>query len=73
MGKGHDMRQTKKHSIIETLVNTFSGTFISYTATVFILPLWGYNVTYTDGIEISMLFTLLSLMRSYIVRRIFTK
>tara|TARA_R110000803_G_scaffold35580_1_gene76862 strand:+ start:1187 stop:1402 length:216 start_codon:yes stop_codon:yes gene_type:complete len=67
------MAQSKKHSTIETFTNTFTGTAISYCTTVFVLPYWGYNVSWTDGIEISVLFTLLSLIRGYIVRRIFNK
>jgi hypothetical protein len=65
--------QSRTRSIIETIVNVFSGTIISYLITVFILPWWGVTVSYSDGIEISALFTAVALIRSFMVRRLFNR
>ena len=36
-----------------------------------VLPLFDYDVSLTDGVLISIIFTAVSVVRSYVVRRIF--
>jgi hypothetical protein len=40
---------------------------------VLILPLFGYNVTIGDSFAIGLAFTVVSLVRSYVLRRIFNR
>ena len=63
--------QSKKQSLIETLTNVGIGWFISFIANMLVLPLFGYNINLTDGLLISIIFTIISIVRGYVVRRWF--
>ena len=63
--------QTKKWSMIETLTNVGIGWFISFIANMLVLPLFGYNINLTDGVLISIIFTIISIVRGYLIRRFF--
>ena len=61
--------QSKRDSLIETLTNVGIGWFISFIANMLVLPLFGYNINLTDGVLISIIFTVISIIRGYVVRR----
>ena len=61
--------QTKKQSLIETLTSVFVGWLIGVILNLTVLPLFGYDVSLTDGLLISIIFTVISIIRSYIIRR----
>ena len=63
--------QSKRDSLIETLTNVGIGWFISFIANMLVLPLFGYNINLTDGVLISIIFTIISIIRGYMVRRWF--
>ena len=63
--------QSKKQSLIETLTNVGIGWFISFIANMLVLPLFGYNINLTDGLLISIIFTIISIVRGYVIRRFF--
>ena len=63
--------QSKKQSLIETLTSVFVGWLIGVILNMLVLPLFDYNVSLTDGVLISIIFTAVSVVRSYVVRRIF--
>ena len=63
--------QSKMESMIETLTNVGIGWFISFIANMLVLPLFGYNINLTDGLLISIIFTIISIVRGYVVRRWF--
>ena len=65
------MLQTKRQSLIETLTNVAIGYLISFIANMLVLPLYGYNINLTDGVLISIIFTIISIVRGYMVRRWF--
>lgn len=65
--------QTKKNSALEAVTNIIIGYLISVTSNWLILPLFGYNVTLLDSFGIGIAFTFVSLIRSYVLRRIFNK
>ena len=65
------MMQSKRESLIETLTNVSIGWFISFIANMLVLPLFDYDVSLTDGLLISIIFTAVSVIRSYIIRRWF--
>lgn len=65
------MTQSKKHSALEAIFSTFIGYWVAVGATQAILPLWGYNVRFHENLAISGLFTVVSVIRSYFVRRLF--
>ena len=63
--------QTKKDSLIESLTSTTIGIIIGIVLNLTILPMFGYPVSLSDSLWISLIFTAVSVIRSYVVRRIF--
>ena len=63
--------QSKRESLIETLTSVFVGWLIGVILNMLVLPLFDYNVSLTDGVLISIIFTAVSVIRSYIIRRWF--
>lgn len=63
--------QTRLQSLIEVFINVGVGFLIGLLSNLIVLPMFGYDVSVLDGIGISVVFTLISVVRSYIVRRFF--
>ena len=63
--------QTKKWSMIESLTSTTIGWLIGVILNMLVLPLFDYDVSLTDGVLISIIFTAVSVIRSYVIRRWF--
>ena len=61
--------QTKKHSFIESLTNVFIGYLVALLSQLIIFPVFGIYVPLSDNILIGLWFTLISICRSYIIRR----
>ena len=65
--------QTKKQSLKESITNIVVGYFISLISQLIIFPLLNITVTMADNLLISAYFTLISLIRSYVIRRYFNR
>lgn len=65
--------QSKRNSAFEAATNVAIGYLVSVLANVLILPLFGYNVTIGDSLAIGLAFTAVSLVRSYVLRRVFNR
>ena len=65
--------QSKKQSFIEANINTASGFFISLLLAYCVLPYFGLNKSIATSLEVVSIFTITSLARNYIIRRIFNK
>lgn len=65
--------QTKFQSFIESIVNILIGYFTALASQLLIFPLFNINITIQDNLLIGLYFTLISLIRSYLVRRYFNK
>ena len=64
--------QTKLGSIAEAWANIAVGFTINYTANLLILPLFGFHgLTAGKNFVIGMIYTVISLVRSYVLRRWF--
>ena len=63
--------QTKKQSLIESLTSTTIGIIIGIVLNLTILPIFGYPVSLSDSLWISVIFTIVSIIRSYVIRRFF--
>ena len=63
--------QTKKMSLIETLSSVAIGYVISLALQMIIFPIFGINVSLTDNLIIGLFFTAISIIRGYLVRRLF--
>ena len=60
-------------SLLESLTNVGVGYGISVAATAIILPLFGFPVRVIDNLAISAMFTVISLARSFALRRLFNR
>jgi hypothetical protein len=66
------MNQTKLESFIEQCLNTASGFIISLIVwTAIIVPVWDLQVNMIQNINITLIFTILSIVRGYVWRRFF--
>ena len=63
--------QTKRQSLVESLTSTTIGIIIGIVLNLTILPVFGYPVSLSDSLWISVIFTIVSIIRSYIIRRWF--
>lgn len=63
--------QSRRASLAEAILNILIGFGISVAANIWLLPLWGFSPSLSQGIEIGILFTWISLVRSYVLRRLF--
>lgn len=65
------MSQSRKHSLLESVVNVLIGYGISVAAQVVVFPLFGLHASLSDNLLIGVVFTVISLARSYALRRLF--
>jgi hypothetical protein len=63
--------QKRSHSFYEALTNVAVGIAVSGLITYYILPVWGFEPRIVQALEITAVYTLASVVRSYIVRRAF--
>lgn len=63
--------QTHAHSWAESVVNIAIGFGVSVVITALVLPAYGHHVTLSENLQITAIFTVASLLRSYALRRFF--
>ncbi len=63
--------QKKKHSLLEACLGTAIGFGIAFTANAFVMPLMGFKITAGENFIYTTIFTVISVIRSYWVRRLF--
>jgi hypothetical protein len=67
------MMQSRRMSLIEALSNVAIGYGVAVLAQIAVFPLFGLQVSLSDNLLIGALFTLVSVARSYAVRRMFER
>ena len=65
------MTQTRLGSFIEACINVAIGFAINFVANLVILPLIGFQISVGQNLFIGVLYTIISVARSYAVRRWF--
>lgn len=65
------MTQTRLGSLIESLFNVAIGFAINFCANLLILPLIGFHISISQNFFIGVLYTVISVARSYVIRRWF--
>lgn len=65
--------QSRSHSLIEALINVAIGYGVSVITTIIVFPLFGLNISLRDNMAIALIFTLVSIIRSYLLRRFFNR
>lgn len=65
--------QSKRHSLIEAVLNTAIGYVIAILTQVAVFPLFGIHIPLEQDLLIGLIFTVVSLVRSYALRRLFNR
>lgn len=65
--------QLKRHSALEAFLNTASGFVLSYCIGLWLFPWFGFPVTHGENFAIVSVYTVVSVVRSYVWRRVFNK
>jgi len=65
------MAQTKTGSLVEAAANIAVGFAINWCANMLVLPWFGFHLSAGTAFHIGLVFTVISLVRSYVLRRWF--
>lgn len=65
------MNQTRIGSLIEACINTAIGFAVSIVLSLIVYPMFGHSFTLAQNVGITVIFTVASIVRSYVVRRWF--
>lgn len=65
------IKQTRKASMVETLLNTALGYGVALTAQIVVFPWFGINIPLSSNIAIGVIFTVVSIVRGFVLRRLF--
>lgn len=63
--------QSKLNSLTESLTNVGVGFLINFFANMIIMPQFGFNISLGQNLALGAIFTVISIIRGYIVRRYF--
>jgi uncharacterized protein (DUF2062 family) len=67
------MPQSKKLSLCEALTSTAIGYGVAVTTQAIVFPWFGLHATIGDNLAIGAIFTVVSIARGYMVRRLFNR
>lgn len=65
------MKQSRLMSMVESLANVLVGYVVAVVTQMAVFPLFGLAVTVTENLLIGLIFTAVSIVRSYVLRRSF--
>lgn len=65
------MQQSKLESLAEVILNVAIGWVIALMTQLIVFPLFGIHVTVGEQLSISVIFTAVSIIRGYVIRRWF--
>lgn len=65
------MSQTRLSSLAEAVIGTAIGFVVSLALTAVVLPAYGHQFSFSQNLQITSIFTVASIARSYVLRRWF--
>lgn len=65
------MSQSKIESLIETIINTAIGFLVALASQLIVFPMVGIDASISTNLEIGAWFTVISVVRGYVIRRWF--
>ena len=65
------MKQSRWMSLAEAVTNVLVGYGVAVATQMLVFPLFGLNATLQENLAIGLIFTAVSLVRSYLLRRAF--
>ena len=69
--RGAGMKQTRWMSLVEAVTNVLVGYGVAVATQWVVFPLFGLHATLQENLLIGLIFTAVSLVRSYVLRRAF--
>jgi len=67
------MSQSRKASALEALANVALGYVLAILTQLLVFPLFNLDVTFGENLSIGLAFVGVSLLRSYVLRRLFER
>ena len=65
--------QSRRRSLLESFVNILVGYSINFTANLLIFPIFGWHISARENLTLGVIYTGISLVRSYGLRRFFNR
>lgn len=65
--------QTRLMSLVEAVTNVVVGLIVSLVTQIVVFPWYGIEVSFATNVQIMLIFTVVSIVRSYALRRAFTR
>lgn len=65
--------QTRSQSFFESVINVLIGYTVALMVQLVVFPLYGISTSLVENMEIAIIFTIVSIFRSYAVRRVFNR
>ena len=65
--------QTRLQSFIESVTNIAVGYLVALASQLMVFPLFGIHIPLSTNLGIGAIFTVISLVRSYVIRRWFNR
>lgn len=65
--------QSRTNSFIESATNILIGYWCAVLTQLIVFPIMGIDVSLNKNLMIGLVFTLISLLRSYVIRRAFNR
>ena len=65
--------QSRRQSLIEAITNVMVGYALAVLTQIVVFPWFGLQVPFRDNLAIGALFVMISLLRSYALRRLFER
>jgi hypothetical protein len=65
------MKQSRAMSLVESVANVVVGYGVAVVTQILVFPVFGLHATLAQNLKMGILFTVVSLARSYALRRLF--
>lgn len=65
--------QTRLQSFIESVINVTIGYGVALISQILVFPFFGIHISMESNLLIGAIFTVISIVRSYVVRRVFNR
>lgn len=67
------MSQTRLMSLVESVANVMIGYGVAVVTQIMIFPVFGLHMTLAQNLTMGAVFTVVSIARSYVLRRLFER
>ena len=67
------MKQTRYMSLVESVANVVVGYGVAVDTQILIFPIFGLHTTLAKNLKLGLVFTIVSIGRSYALRRLFER